>query len=77
MESLNKNCAMIDVTHLERVEAQAMVLYHDYKPFMDAEDQGYVKSWFKSRDIPIPRVLVKDHKDRGEDGFWPFRLLYV
>ena len=49
-ESLNKNWMKIDVTYLERVEAQAMILYQDYKPFMDTGEQGYVESWIKSRD---------------------------
>jgi len=75
MESLNKNCVKIDVTYLERVEAQAMILFQDYKPFMDAGEQGYVERWIKSRDIPTPRLLVKDHKDQGKDGFWPVRLV--
>ena len=71
IESLNKNFVKINVTYLERIEAQAMALCHAYKPFMDEGEQGYVASWIKSRDIPTPRLLVKGHKNRGEDGLWP------
>ena len=42
---------------------------------MDEGEQGYVESWIKSRDVPTPRLLVKDHKDRKKDGFWPVRLV--
>ena len=57
------------------MEAIVMVLYHDYQPFMDAGEQGYVESWIKSRDIPTPRFLLKVHKDQGKDGFWPVYLV--
>ena len=75
MENLNKNCVKIDVTYLKRVEEAAMVLYHDYKPYMDEGEQGYVESWIKPRDVPTPRLPVKDHKERREGGFWPVRLV--
>ena len=75
MEMLNKNCVKIDAKYLERVEAAALILFQDYKPFMDKGEQGYVESWIKSRDVPTPRLLVKDHKDQGKDGFWPVRLV--
>ena len=35
MESLNKNCVKTNITYLETVKAEAMVLYHDYKPCTD------------------------------------------
>ena len=54
MENRNKNCVKIDITYLERLETEAMVLYHDYKPYMDKGEQSYVKSWIKSGDIPTP-----------------------
>ena len=62
IESLN-NCVKIDAKCLERVEAEVLILFQDYKPFMDEGEQGYVESWIKSRDVPTPRLLVKDHKD--------------
>ena len=34
MENLNNNCAKIDAKYLERVEAKAIILFQDYKPFM-------------------------------------------
>ena len=74
IESLN-NCVKIDAKYLEEVEAEALILFQDYKPFMDEGEQGYVESWIKSRDVPTPRLLVKDHKDRKKDGFWPVRLV--
>ena len=63
MESLNKNCVKIDTKYLERVEAGTLILFQDYKPFMAEREQGYVESWIKSRDVPTPRLLVKDHKN--------------
>ena len=60
---------------MERVEAGALILFQDYRPFMEKGEQDYVKSWIKSRDVPTPRLLGKDHKDRKEDGFWPVRLV--
>ena len=42
---------------------------------MDKGEQGYIKNWIKLRDIPILRLLVKDHKDCREDGFWPVCLV--
>ena len=54
MKNLNKNCVKIDVTYLERVEETAMNLFHDYKLYMDEGEQGYVKGWTKSRDVPTP-----------------------
>ena len=75
MENLDNNCVKIDAKYLERVEAEALILFQDYKPFMDKGEQGYVESWIKSRGVPTPRLLVKDHKDRGNDGFWPVRLV--
>ena len=70
-----KNCVEIDVTDLERVEEKAMEVFHTYKPFMDKREQDYVEKWIKSRDVPTPRLLVKDHKDKKENGFWPVRLV--
>ena len=69
IESLDINCVKIDAPYLERVEAASMDLYHDHKPFMDKEEQGYAERWIKLRDVPTPRLLVKDHKDRGKDEF--------
>ena len=63
MECLNKNCVKIDVKYLKKVEVEASILFQDYKPFMDAGEQGYVKSWIKSRDVPTPKLLVNDHQD--------------
>ena len=35
MESLNKNFVKIDATYLERVEDEALILFQDYKPFIN------------------------------------------
>ena len=53
-ENLSKNCVEIDVTNLERVEEDALEVFHTYKPFMDKREQDYVETWIKSRDIPTP-----------------------
>ena len=49
MDNLNNNCVKINAEYLERVEAKALILFQDYKPFMDKWEQGYIESWIKSR----------------------------
>ena len=69
VETLAKDCVEVNVMYFGRVEEEAMDIFHTYKPFVDKEEQGYVKSWIKLRDVPTLQLRVKDHKDQRKDGF--------
>ncbi len=42
---------------------------------MDQNEYEFVKHWISSRRVPTPRILIKDHKTRQDDGNFPTRLL--
>ena len=75
IESLDKSCVEVEIDYLKEVEEKALDLFNKYRPFMDAGEKYYIENWIGARDIPTPRILVKDHKDKGPDDFWPVRLV--
>ena len=42
---------------------------------MDEGEYGYLESCIKTRQVPSPRLLIKDHKGRRADGHYKTRLL--
>ena len=42
---------------------------------MNEGESKFIETWIATRRIPTPRLLIKDHKQREDDGNFPTRLL--
>ena len=37
----------------------------------------FIEETLKSRAVPTPKLLIKDHKDKDEEGNYPMRLIVL
>ena len=74
-QKMRENCIEIDINHLEEVHEKALELFNKYEIQMCKGEKKHVEIWINRRDVPTPRLLVKDHKKIGKDGYYPTRLV--
>ena len=65
----------VNTEYLKEVEVNAQDLMKKHKHLMDDRESNYLEQWIGSKQIPTPRLLVKDHKEKNSDGEFPSRLL--
>ena len=47
----------------------------DLYDFLDEKEYNFLKSTLKTRNIPTPKLIIKDHKKLNEEGDFPSRLI--
>ena len=74
-ETLNDECTKIDNKRLSDTYKEAKELLSKFKSIMNDSEYQYIETFLETRRIPMPRLLIKDHKAENEDGTYPTRLL--
>ena len=74
-DHITKKCVEVNTEYLKEVEVNAQDLMKKHKHLMDDRESNYLEQWIGSKQIPTPRLLVKDHKEKNSDGEFPSRLL--
>ena len=72
---LGKSCKVIEDAHLTATYKAAGELLERFRSMMDDGEFAYLDSRIKTRQVPTPRLLIKDHKPRQSDGHYKTRLL--
>ena len=60
---------------LVEVQNQAWTLLEDIKPILSPKEAQFIDQSIKSKAIPTPKLLIKDHKDPDALGHYPTRLI--
>ena len=74
-DHITKKCVEVNTEYLKEVEVNAQDLMKKHKHLMDDRESNYLEQWIGSKQIPTPRLLVKDHKEKNSDREFPSRLL--
>ena len=75
IEHISKKCTEVDVPYLKEVHEKAIALWTKYNGLMSAGESAYLENFINSRDVPVPRIIIKDHKKRKANGRFPSRML--
>ena len=66
---------MIDKDRLEKIYDEATELLTSLQGCMSKKEFNFVKYSLKSKAIPTPKLLIKDHEKKNENGEYPTRLI--
>ena len=74
---LNKKAKQIDKARLSSTVDEAIKLIDDWKnkEILNEKEAKYALESIQSRAVPVPKLLIKDHKDKDENGNYPTRLV--
>ena len=75
IEHLSKKCTDVNVKYLEEVHERALALWNKYNRLMSVGESAYLENFINSRDVPVLRLIIKDHKKEKANGRYPSRLL--
>ncbi len=79
LKHLKKSAKEIDRERLIEVQKQAGILLEERRHVISAKEAEFIEQSIKSKAIPSPKLLIKDHKDKPEDldkdGNFPTRLV--
>ena len=76
-EHLNEKCKEVKNPELTATYKTANELLDKFESMMSDSEVKYMQCWIRSRRIPTPQLLIKDHKSPKEDGTYPTRLLIL
>jgi hypothetical protein len=72
---LEKDAIPTDHTHLKEVQKQAKILLETFNGILSDDEYNYIKQTINKMNAPTVQLLVKDHKDKDENGDHPTRLV--
>lgn len=72
---LDKKCKVVTHERLSSTYKEAQELLEKFEPLMNKGEYEFIEQFIKTRRIPMPRLLIKDHKPTNDDGTYPTRLL--
>ena len=72
---ITKFCKEILHDRLTNTFNEANLLLNKFKNLIDDGEFTFIENWLATRRVPTPMLLVKDHKDKGDDGNYATRLL--
>ena len=75
IEHISKKCTEVDVPYLKEVHEKAIALWTKYNGLMSAGESAYLENFINSRDVPVPRLIMKDPKKKKANGRYPSRML--
>ena len=61
--------------YLKEVHKWALALWNKYNQLMSVGESAYLENFINARDVPVPRLIIKDHKKKKANGQYPLRLL--
>ena len=56
---------------------EAGELLNDLGDFLSDNERDFIEETLKLRAVPTPKLLIKDHKDKDEEGNYPMRLIVL
>jgi hypothetical protein len=74
-EHLQKSAIVITKERLGEKYKEAGALLESLTETLSANEYGYLNETIKSKAIPTPKLLIKDHKDPDINGVYPTRLI--
>ena len=60
---------------MEEVHEKALAKWNKYNKLMSAGESACLENFINSRDVPVPRLIIKDHKKKKANGRYPSRML--
>ena len=75
LETLETDAREIELKKLTETLKKAEQLLMEIDPIISPNEFYFVKDFLKTRAIPTPKLLIKDHKDPNDDGSYPTRLI--
>jgi len=54
---------------------QAKALLQEMEPILSAKEYAFIQQSIDSKAIPMPKILIKDHKKADNNGVFPTRLV--
>ena len=75
LEHLKKSGKEIPRSRLIEVEEQANNLLEQIQNNLTENEAAFIRQTLKSKAIPSPKLLIKDHKKVGKNGKFPTRLV--
>ena len=74
---INKKAKQIDKERLSTTVDEALKLIEEWKNngTLNEKEAKYAFESIQSRAVPVPKLLIKDHKDKDENGNYPTRLV--
>ena len=74
-EHLSEKCTEVNVKYYEEVHKRALVIWNKYSRLRSVGESVYLENFINSRDVPVPRLTIMDHKKKKANGGYPSRLL--
>ena len=74
LNHLRKSARLIPRARVVEIWEKAITFYEDKKYLMASKEQQYIEQSLKSKAIPSPKLLIKDHKPK-KNGEYPTRLI--
>ena len=72
---LVKQATEIKKEELGIIFNKCLKLLFYYKPILSKNDIEFLIESIKSKKLPTPTLLIKDHKEKNQDGEFPCRLV--
>jgi hypothetical protein len=72
---LDEAAIEVSVDRLQSIFDEAFDLLRDLDDFLSDNERGFIEESLKTRAIPTPKLLIKDHKEMDESGNYPTRLI--
>ena len=60
---IEAKCVEVNNSKLESVHDEALILLNRHRGLMNSGEANYIERWISSRQLPMPWLLVKDHKN--------------
>ena len=68
IKHLSKKCTEVNVKYLEEVHKRSLVIWNKYSRLRSVGESVYLENFINSRDVPVPRLIIKDHKKKKANG---------
>ena len=72
---LEEKAKVIDGDKLDTIYEEATALLTSFEGCLSEKEFNFVKYSLKSKAIPTPKLLIKDHKTKNDNGEFPTRLI--
>ena len=72
---LSSHGKTVSHSYLQGVRTQAQYILSSLKNTLSKQEYGYLESSINSYGVPSPKLLIKDHKKKNQNGDYPTRLL--
>jgi hypothetical protein len=72
---LDEAATEVSAEKLQSIFDEAFELLDDVGDFLSDDERGFIEETLKTRAIPTPKLLIKDHKAMDERGNYPTRLI--